>query len=311
MNLLFLLGVLGGSALLSGISVLLSIRLSYRWAVLDHPDMARKTQSAPIPNFGGVAVALAFLFAALGALWISGRSELAPEAIGIFLPALGAALLGFFDDRRHLNPYFRLVCQALLAYLAWVLGIRIDLTGIPALDLAFFIIWVVAVVNALNLLDNSDGLAASTVVIASLGAAIVALLSGQLLVPPLAAAVAGAALGFLRHNWFPARVYLGDAGAYFLGLLLALLVVELAPADAPQWAGIAIAVLLLLLPLADMAFVIARRLAAGIHPFTAGRDHMSHVLQQRGRTVPQAVRQLQIVEIIGVLSAIAIAWSFS
>lgn len=310
MNLLFLLGVFGGSTILSGLGVLLSIRLSYRWAVLDYPDIWRKHQSAPIPKLGGVAVAAVFLVTTLVVLWTSGQLQLVPESTGIFVPALGAALVGFIDDRRHLNPYLRLACQALLAYLAWFLGIRIDITGLPALDFAIYIFWVVAVVNAINLLDNSDGLAASTVIIASIGSAIVALMADQVLIPILAVVTAGAALGFLRHNWFPARVYLGDAGAYFLGLLLALLVVEVAPADAPKWAGAAVALLLLLLPLADMAFVITRRLAVGIHPFTAGRDHLSHVLQRRGRTVRQAVGLLQILQLFGVLMAIVVARVF-
>jgi UDP-GlcNAc:undecaprenyl-phosphate GlcNAc-1-phosphate transferase len=221
------------------------------------------------------------------------------------------ALLGFLDDRRHMNPYFRLAVQAGLAGLAWVTGTRVDVTGSLLLDFLLFVLWVMLIVNGINLLDNSDGLAASTTLVAALGAGVIAVVAGQELVSALAIALAGAALGFLRHNWYPARVYLGDAGAYFLGFMLAVLIVRLRPEDLGEWQGIVVALLLVALPLLDTAFVVSIRLLAGKHPFTAGRDHLSHQLQKRGSSIPLSVVQLQSISVISALLAVLLvtaAW---
>jgi UDP-GlcNAc:undecaprenyl-phosphate GlcNAc-1-phosphate transferase len=197
--------------------------------------------------------------------------------------------------------------QAAFGLLAWLLGTRLEVTGIPVLDALGFVVWVMLIVNGINLLDNSDGLAASTVLVSSVGAAVIAVIYGQALVSILALALAGTAAGFLGHNWFPARVYMGDAGAYFLGFLLAVVAVRLRPEGASALEGIAIAVLIVLLPIVDTIYVVTKRFANGIHPFTAGRDHLSHVLQGNGRSVPGSTLVLQGVSILGVSAAVAIA----
>jgi UDP-GlcNAc:undecaprenyl-phosphate GlcNAc-1-phosphate transferase len=181
------------------------------------------------------------------------------------------------------------------------------ITGVTALDAVAFVIWVMVIVNGINLLDNSDGLAASTVLISTIGISIIASMFGQELVALMALALAGTAVGFLTLNWFPARVYLGDAGAYFLGFLLAVLAVRLRPEGVPAIAGISIAILLVLLPLIDTFYVVVKRIAKGIHPFTAGRDHLSHVLQGNGKTIPGSVLMLQCISVFGVAGAIVIA----
>jgi len=140
-----------------------------------------------------------------------------------------------------------------------------------------------------------------------IGAAVIAAMFGQNLVWVLALALGGAALGFLVHNWFPARVYMGDAGAYFLGFLLAVLTVRLRPDQASSIEGIAIAVLLVLLPIVDTTYVVIQRLRRGVHPFTAGRDHLSHVLQGVGLSVPQSVLALQALLLISVGGAVTLA----
>jgi UDP-GlcNAc:undecaprenyl-phosphate/decaprenyl-phosphate GlcNAc-1-phosphate transferase len=150
-------------------------------------------------------------------------------------------------------------------------------------------------------------LAASTVLVSAVGASIIALLFNQQLVSLMAIALAGVAAGFLFHNWFPARVYMGDSGAYFLGFLLAILAVRLRPEGVPSWAGIAIALLLVALPIIDTFYVVSKRVMNGIHPFTAGRDHLSHRLQDKGRTVPGSVLLLQGVSIVGASGAVLIA----
>ena len=121
---------------------------------------------------------------------------------------------------------------------------------------------------------------------------------------------AGTAAGFLWHNWHPATVYLGDAGAYFLGFLLAIVTLRLRPVGiALPWSAL-IPVLLVFVPILDTTFVTVRRLLERRHPFTPGRDHLSHVLMDRGLSVRQAVTVLQVILIASVTGAVALAWSF-
>lgn len=307
MNPWLVAAVLVGSGLLSWAVVSASIRVAHRLAVYDHPDADRKTQDHPIPKLGGVAVAGAFTLVVAIVLLSTGRTAQLSLALAVLIPGLVAALIGFLDDRQHLNPYLRLILQAGVGVLAWLLGTRLSVTGVLVVDAAILVLWVMVIVNGTNLLDNSDGLAGTTVLVSAAGASLIAGMYGQVLVSLMGAALVGVAAGFLWHNWFPAKVYMGDAGAYFLGTLLALLTVRLRPESAPAAVGVAIAVLLVLLPLVDTTYVVIKRLRSGIHPFTAGRDHMSHVLQDRGRSVAGSVIALQIVGVAGVASAVLLA----
>lgn len=300
-------GILIGSAVLSFITVGISITVARRYGWYDHPDGGRKQQGRPIPKLGGVAVALAFTLTVCGVLVVLGRAGDALLALGVLGPALAAALLGSVDDYRHLNPWLRLVLQAGLAAAAWVLGTRIDLFHNTLLDGAVFVVWVVLVVNGINLLDNSDGLAGSSVLIAAVGATIIAATYGQILVSTLGVAIVGVSIGFLLYNWHPARVYLGDGGAYFLGFLLALLTVRVRPSLVDEWQGVLVAALLVALPLVDTGFVTVTRLRRGTHPFTAGRDHLSHRLQGRGLSVPGSVLVLDLGYLVCVALGVLIA----
>jgi UDP-GlcNAc:undecaprenyl-phosphate GlcNAc-1-phosphate transferase len=299
--------VVVGAAVLSGLTVYASIQVAHRLGIHDHPDGGRKIQDRPIPKLGGLAVALAFSLSAVAVLLLAGRPDAAGLAVGVLLPALLAAAVGYADDLRHLRPRVRLALQAALGLLAWILGTRIELTGVLAVDLVLTLVWFMVVVNGINLLDNSDGLAGSTVLLSSLGASLIAVMFGQELVSLLGFALVGVCIGYLWHNWHPARVYMGDSGAYFLGFLLASLVIRLRPESVPQATGAIIAILLVALPLLDTGYVVVKRLRAGIHPFTAGRDHLAHVLQGQGRSVPTSVIALQSVLAVTTLLAVGIA----
>lgn len=296
--------VVAATALLSAIAVGASIRIAQRLDIHDHPDGGRKLQDRPIPKLGGLAVAVAFSLSALVVLLLAGRPDAAELAIGVLVPALAAAAVGYADDLRHLNPMLRLGLQAALGALAWVLGTQIYLTGIAGVDFALTVLWFMVIVNGINLLDNSDGLAGATVLVSALGASLIAVMFGQELVSLLGFALVGVCIGYLWHNWHPARVYMGDSGAYFLGFLLATLVIRLSPDTVPPAAGAAIALLLVALPIMDTAYVVVKRMRAGVHPFTAGRDHLAHVLQDHGRSVPASVISLQ--GILGVTTILAV-----
>ena len=310
MNPWIYVGAFIGSAVLSAALVTASIWLA-RWSGLtDGPDGGRKTQDRPIPKLGGIAVAVAFTIVFLTAVGLSGEITAFQLLASVLLPALTVAGLGFIDDLRSLNPWIRLAAQAVLAVLVWLTGTQVGFFGVTWLDAVITVLWIVGLTNAMNLLDNADGLAASTALVASFGAGLVAVIYGQYFVGGLAFALAGTAAGFLWHNWAPATVYLGDAGAYFLGFLLAIVTLRLRPVGISlPWSAL-IPVLLMLVPILDTTFVVIRRLLGGRHPFTPGRDHLSHVLMHRGLSVPQSVASLQLLLIVSVGGAVALAWSF-
>ena len=299
-----------GSGILSAVFVQGSIWLAHWSGLTDGPDGGRKTQDRPIPKLGGIAVAIAFTLVFLTAVGVSGEISAFQLLASVLLPALVVAGLGFIDDVRSLNPWIRLAAQTLLALLVWFMGTQVGFTRITILDAVITVLWIVGLTNAMNLLDNSDGLAASTALVASLGTGLVAVIYGLYFVGALSFALAGTAAGFLVHNWHPATVYLGDAGAYFLGFLLAIVTLRLRPVGiALPWSAL-IPVLLVLLPILDTTYVVIRRLIEGRHPFTPGRDHLSHLLMSRGLSVRQSVGVLQIVLVVSVGAAVALAWSF-
>ncbi len=299
-----------GSGILSAVFVQGSIWLAHWSGLTDGPDGGRKTQDRPIPKLGGIAVAIAFTLVFLTAVGVSGEISAFQLLASVLLPALVVAGLGFIDDVRSLNPWIRLAAQTLLALLVWFMGTQVGFTRITILDAVITVLWIVGLTNAMNLLDNSDGLAASTALVASLGTGLVAVIYGQYFVGALSFALAGTAAGFLVHNWHPATVYLGDAGAYFLGFLLAIVTLRLRPVGiALPWSAL-IPVFLVLLPILDTTYVVIRRLIEGRHPFTPGRDHLSHLLMSRGLSVRQSVGVLQIVLVVSVGAAVALAWSF-
>lgn len=298
-----------GSGVLSAAFVQASIWLAHWSGLTDGPDGGRKTQDRPIPKLGGIAVALAFTLVFLTAVGVSGEITAFQLLASVLLPALIVAGLGFIDDIRMLNPWIRLVAQTLLAVLVWFTGTQVGFFQIGWLDAIITVLWIVGLTNAMNLLDNADGLAASTTLVASLGTGIVAVIYGQYFVGALSFALAGTAAGFLWHNWAPATVYLGDAGAYFLGFLLAIVTLRLRPVGiALPWSAL-IPVLLVFVPILDTMFVVIRRLLAGRHPFTPGRDHLSHLLMDGGLTVRQAVSVLQAALIVSVSGAVILAWA--
>lgn len=226
--------------------------------------------------------------------------------LGVMIPGVAMAALGFVDDRRHLSPWLRLALQFLFAGVAWMAGTQVDLVSSDVINAVIMALWVVAIVNAINMLDNSDGLAGATTLVAAASTAVIAMSLGQYLVASLAWGLSGVAAGFLWHNWYPARVYLGDAGLYFLGYMLAILTIRLKPTELSiEWAAL-VPLLLLALPIVDMAFVVTRRLGSGVHPFTAGRDHLSHALQSRGLSIPTSVIVLQSLLLATCTAAVAI-----
>jgi UDP-GlcNAc:undecaprenyl-phosphate/decaprenyl-phosphate GlcNAc-1-phosphate transferase len=247
--------------------------VALRLGIMDQPA-ARKLHSNPVPLMGGAAIYVAFILA----LVFFGDRRFVNEVVGIFIGASLVSLMGAIDDRQGLGSYVKLAGQVLAAGILIFSGVQIQLFG-GWLDIAATLLWVVGITNALNLLDNMDGLAGGVAMIAAVYLTLLAAISDQYLVGVLAAALAGAAAGFLIYNWNPAYIFMGDTGSLFLGFLLAAVAIKLrfpANTNTITWM---IPVLVMGLPIFDTTLVFLSRLRQGKNPLTAaGKDHVSHRL---------------------------------
>jgi UDP-GlcNAc:undecaprenyl-phosphate GlcNAc-1-phosphate transferase len=258
-----------GTAALTPVAIRVALQIGF----VDNPA-ERKFHRRPTPYLGGLAVAGAVLV--ILAVSIVVRPEVRWELLAIAVGGLAVAAVGLLDDWSPIRPLPRLVVQAGAACVLWIGGIRIGATGIAAADLAMTVFAVMAVTNAVNLLDNMDGVATGTVAVASLFFFGIAASQGQLLVAPMAAVLAGACLGFLPYNYNPARIFLGDAGALFLGFLLATLAIKLELPGSPTAVRVTVPLLVVGVPLFDMVLVVVSRYRAGRPVFQGATDHSAH-----------------------------------
>lgn len=283
-------------SLLTPLMRLIAMRLN----VVDNPDQSHKTHRVPIPYLGGVAIILGVL--AVTSLSLTGYSMSQADillALSLLLPALALGLIGLVDDIRNLSPWPRFVAQSVAGLLTAILLIITDTIGSPTgsvlVDALITIIWIVGITNSINFFDNLDGGASGTVTITSIALLILALQGEQYLIAALAAVLAGATSGFLLWNKPPARIYMGDAGALFLGLLIASLGVRLDTNPINNFATFSIPILLLAVPIMDTSVAVLSRLKRGISPFQGGKDHLSHRLMRIGLSKRLAVISLWIM----------------
>jgi UDP-GlcNAc:undecaprenyl-phosphate GlcNAc-1-phosphate transferase len=274
--------------------------LAFRYDVLDHPG-GYKQQAQPVPYLGGAAVTVAAVAGVTGA-GLMGLDFVWGQAAMVLAMSVLLAVVGLADDVKNLPPLPRLVAQAVAALVVILLGTRVELVDSLVFEVLLTLLWVVGITNGLNLLDNMDGLAAGVTVVASGWMFVMAAGNGQFLVAILLVSLFGATLGFLRHNFHPASVYLGDAGSLFLGFLLAVAGMRLR-FDAPIAYTWLVPVLALGLPILDTSFVTFNRLRNGRNPLSGGRDHISHRLVQIGLPVRGAVLLLYgVAFVFGVLA---------
>ncbi|HEU4480859.1 MAG TPA: MraY family glycosyltransferase [Actinomycetota bacterium] len=210
-----------------------------------------------------------------------------PVLIAVAL-ALGLGIVGLVDDVRALSRTFRVVMQAAAAVVAWYAGFRVHATSSQALNMAITIVWIIGITNAFNLLDNMDGLSAGLAGVAAVAFSAMGILGHQAAIAILSGALGGAALGFVGHNRYPAKIFMGDAGSLFLGFLLALIGVRLRFPNVVEVTFL-VPVVVLGLPIFDTTLVVLSRLRAGRRPFTGGRDHVSHRLIKVGLPVETAI----------------------
>jgi len=289
------------------------------WVAL--PTQERHLHSIPLPRLGGVAIFLSFsICMAVALVWVWQTHRLHSgislrRTITILAPAAMVFLLGVYDDLRGAGPYFKFTVQGIAATALFVGGLRI--VNIPVLfgshQLPWFIglpctiLWVLAITNAFNLIDGLDGLAAGSALFSTLVAFVVALLNGPSLVTLMTIALAGAILGFLRFNFNPATIFLGDSGSLFIGFLLSALALAGAQ-KAPTIVAVAIPVVSFGLPILETALSIVRRLIGGRPVFTADREHIHHKLLQHGMTHRQVVILLYGVSAVFALLSLFLLW---
>src|SRR5438552_3589099 len=262
----------------------LTRQIARRIGLMDAPS-GRKVHRTPIPLMGGLAIYGAFL---LALLLFRNWPQYVVELGAILVGATWLAVIGFIDDRFELSPWAKFPAQALAALLVIALGIRVDLFNAPVLDGLLTFLWIVGIINAINFLDNMDGLAAGVSAIVSLFIFILAITQGQYLVAPLAAALCGSTIGFLIYNFNPATTFMGDMGSMVLGFVLAVLGIKL-KFNIPLAVSWSIPLLVMGLPLFDTTLVVFTRLREGRSPLQGGKDHTSHRLAGMGLSHRMAV----------------------
>ncbi len=285
------------------------------------PTQERHLHSSPLPRLGGVAIFLSFSGCmAAAAVFASYSPRLhstfsSKTLLTILVPGAVVFLLGVYDDIRGAGPYFKFTVQGLAATMLFMGGLRI--VNIPVLfgdhplpwfvGLPLTVLWVLAITNAFNLIDGLDGLAAGSALFSTLVAFVVALLNGTPLVTVMTLALAGAILGFLRYNFNPATIFLGDSGSLFIGFVLSALALKGAQ-KAPTIVAVAIPVVSFGLPILETSLSIIRRLISGRPVFTADREHIHHKLLQHGMTHRQVVILLYGVSAIFAMLSLFLLW---
>lgn len=267
-------------------------QVALRWGLVDHPDGRRKIHARPIPVVGGVAIFFATNVTLIAALaWSGSWNELVgehgPVYFGLFLASAVIATVGVIDDSRGLRGRHKLAGQVLAVVIVMAFGLQvrsigllgwhIDLGSLAPLFTAF---WLLGAINSLNLIDGMDGLLGSVGVIIALSMAVMALLIGQWLAACVAAALAGALLGFLCFNFPPAAIFMGDCGSMLVGLVVGVLAIE-SSLKAPATVALAGPLALLVIPIFDTSAAIVRRKLTGRSIYTTDRGHLHHLLQHQ------------------------------
>jgi UDP-GlcNAc:undecaprenyl-phosphate GlcNAc-1-phosphate transferase len=275
------------SYVLVGLLTPLMRKIALARGVLDRPNSAHKSHKNPVPYLGGVAIIIGVVIVSYIAL-ISNKFTwnnfwLATSVLG---PALVMGLVGLWDDLKSLNPLPRFIGQSIAGIVvAFILILNDNIgnpTGITVIDAMITVLWIVGICNSINFFDNVDGGAAGTVAITAISLTYLAITGDQYLIAALSIVVAGSTLGFLIWNRAPARIYMGDAGALFLGLLVATLTVRFKPSTDSLITSFAIPIMLLAIPILDTTVAILSRLRRKVSPFQGGKDHLSHRLVRYG-----------------------------
>ena len=275
-------------------------RLAIRTGFVDAPA-SRKMHSTPMPLMGGVAI-----FGGAVLAVITFFPDFPNTVAGTLLSLAVVTLVGLLDDRFGLPAWAKLGGQFVGFLILAFFDIRVKLPLPEVVNYAITFVWLAGISNAINFLDNMDGLSAGVSGVAAAFIMLLGLQNDQFLVSGLAAAVLGACLGFLRFNFKPAQIFMGDAGALFLGFLLALLGLQLRFPANSNFVTWMVPIFILGLPIFDTTLVVVSRIRRGVSPNTPGKDHLSHRLVQRGFSQREAVLMLYLLTGAGGMIAVFI-----
>lgn len=290
-------------------------RIAPRIGFVDRPaGGSHKTHRAPMPYGGGLAIFLATFLPLITAMvaayllrdgWIverfgqttrhlaGGVRDHAGQAFTIIAGAAVLLVLGLIDDRRPLGPWAKLAVIAGVALLVATAGrVRIVEFAHPAISIALTVLWILVITNAFNFLDNMDGLSAGVAAVCCAFLLVSGVMAGQIIIPAIAATLLGATLGFLVHNFPPAKLFMGDAGSLLVGYMLAVLSVLTSyweSGGAKPAFALAIPLAILAVPLYDFASVVVIRVFEGRNPLKGDQRHFSHRLVERGLSRRSAV----------------------
>ena len=280
--------------------------MAIKAGALDAPD-DRKVHKKPRPRMGGIAIYLGFVLAVLASMHVS------REIVGLLLGGTVIMMVGIIDDMYQLSAKVKLLGQIAAAMVLVAFHIRIEWLTNPFGEMLYVdrfsvpltILWVVGLTNTVNLIDGLDGLAAGVSTIASITILLVALQQNFWTVAILTAALAGAALGFLQHNFNPAKIFMGDTGSMFLGYMLAAVSI-LGTVKSAATIALVVPIMALGLPIMDTAFAILRRYRNGRPIFKPDKGHLHHRLLDLGLTQKQAVLLMYVISGCLGISAIAL-----
>jgi UDP-GlcNAc:undecaprenyl-phosphate GlcNAc-1-phosphate transferase len=286
-------------------------KIARKFKILDYPG-GRKLQANPVAYLGGLAIITPITLCSLLLLFTSLSLDLKQQLyLGLILPGIAIAFIGLLDDIYQLPPWPRFLSQSavgvITSFMLYLSGAGVEVFDNQLLNSLATILWVVTIINALNFIDNMDGLATSISIVASLAMFILAFLNYQYLVAALSLAILASCLGFLFWNKRPASIYLGDAGALYLGFLLAAISIRIDLDNQSAPIRVLVLILILAIPVIDITQVVISRLTRGKSPFEGGRDHISHLLLNRGLSQKAVLFILSSIAILFALLAILLA----
>jgi UDP-GlcNAc:undecaprenyl-phosphate GlcNAc-1-phosphate transferase len=256
-------------------------RAALQFGIVDHPDGKLKKHKKPMPYLGGVAIYLAFLLA----LAFSFTPEFNKEVLGLLLAGTIVLLLGFIDDLGFLKTWVKFAGQLIAVLVLVKSGIFIKLVFLPTyVSIPLTFLWLVGMINAFNIIDVMDGLAAGVAFLASVAFFLVALLNGRVMIAIVAVTLSGSLLGFLRYNFNPARIYMGDTGSMFLGLMLGAMAM-IGSYTEKNFLGFLAPLVILGIPIFDTFQVMVARWRKGISVVRGSPDHYALRLRVAGVSV--------------------------
>ena len=273
-----------------------------RFGIVDKPDGQLKTHAQPVAYLGGLGVFLALLLSTALAY------DFDQTILGILLGTTIIIVLGLVDDFGVLSPSVKIGGQLIATWLLIKAGIAVQIVWLPEpVNIAVTVLWVVGLTNAFNLVDVMDGLATGVALIACLFLAVVSFLNGSYLIAAFTLALAGSLMGFLPHNWRPAKIYLGDTGSMAIGFILAALTINEQYTVVNSRVGVLAPVIVMAIPIFEVVFLVIVRTAKGVNPLRGSPDHFAIRLRRLGWGVKRVVLTVYAAAVVlGLLGLVTV-----